>query len=103
MKPLLCLVVVLALSLYLRTVEKRRNTAYSVPEYATSSPFSQALQELIGQAGGIYLSLVLLVSFLHIEIAEQWNIIGLEMEPLAFLSLLLAAAQPLLLVIYRSI
>ena len=103
MTPLLLLLILLIFSLYLRMTDKKRNVVYSVPEHAKSSPFSEALQELIGQAGGIYLSLVLLVSFLQINIAEKWNIISLEIEPLAFLSLLLAAVQPLLLIIYRSI
>ncbi|NLZ39432.1 MAG: hypothetical protein GX893_07485 [Firmicutes bacterium] len=102
MIPFYCLLLLLTISLYLRISDKKR-TAYTVPEHAKSSPFSEALQELIGQAGGIYLSLVLLVSFLQINISERWNIVGLEIEPLAFLALLLAAVQPLLLMIYRNI
>ncbi|MCR3923259.1 MAG: hypothetical protein NUK65_12220 [Firmicutes bacterium] len=103
MTTLSALVMLLAFSLYVRTEDKRRNESYEVPEHAKSSPFSEALQELIAHAGGIYLSLVLLISFLHIELADRWNVIGIAMEPLAFLSLLLAAIQPLVMRIYRSV
>ena len=65
--------------------------------------FSLALQELVANAGGIYLSLVLLVSFLNIEVAQKWDIFGLSMEPLAFLSIVFTIIQPALLKIYRTV
>lgn len=78
-----------------------RTYASQLPEHAKSSPFSVALQELLAQSGGIYLSLVLLVSFLNIEIADKWRIMGMDTEPIALLALVVAALQPLFLKIYR--
>jgi hypothetical protein len=70
---------------------------FQVPEHAKTSPFSQSLQELIATAGGIYLSLILLVSFLHIEIADRWLVFGVKMDPLAFTALALSLVQPVFL------
>lgn len=59
------------------------------------SPLSMALQELIAVAGGIYLSLILLVSFLKVSIPEKIFLWGVDLEPLALISVVLAALQPL--------
>jgi hypothetical protein len=103
MAVVIILLLLLAGSLYLRVSEKMRNVHYQVPEHAKETPFSLALQELVANAGGIYLSLVLLVSFLNIEVAQKWDIFGLSMEPLAFLSIVFTIIQPALLKIYRTV
>ncbi|MDR3270808.1 MAG: hypothetical protein LBT32_04780 [Peptococcaceae bacterium] len=60
---------------------------------ATESPVSRALAQLVGTAGGIYLSLELLLSFLRIP--EDWRQAApFPAEPLALLSLLIAILQP---------
>ncbi|MDI3538021.1 MAG: hypothetical protein PWQ13_44, partial [Bacillota bacterium] len=61
-----------------------------LPVEPRSSPFSQALVELIGTAGGIYLALVLTRNFLKLDLPERVAVLGFQMEPLATLSLLLA-------------
>lgn len=101
MTLLVSLTVLLGCSLYLRMQNKTRTYSYQFPENAKSSLFSEVLQELLAQAGGIYLSLILLISFLDIEIAEKWNIIGIAMDPLAFSSLAVATVQPVFLRLYR--
>jgi hypothetical protein len=58
-----------------------------------SSPFSIAIAQLVGTAGGIYLSLELLFSFLKIP-EDWWNPSTFIVEPLALISLVLAIAQP---------
>jgi hypothetical protein len=64
---------------------------------AAASPVSRALAELVAIAGGIYLSLVLLVSFLKISLPETIAIGGLLVDPLAVVALVIALIQPLVL------
>lgn len=103
MFPLLLLAALIAFSIYLRMQNRRRANVFALPEQTKETLFSVALQELVAQAGGVYLSLVLLVSFLQLEVAAKWNIIGIKMEPLAFLSLLVAILQPFVLKTYRML
>jgi len=65
--------------------------------WRTSQPSSNmlatALSQLVGTAGGIYLSLELLFSFLKIP-EDWWSNSMFFVEPLAVISLLLAILQP---------
>lgn len=103
MYGLLLLLLLLVVSIFLRVYNKVRSQAYEVPEHAKPSLFSVALQELIATAGGIYLSLVLLISFLQINLADKWDVIGVKMDPLAFIALILAIIQPLFIRFYNLI
>ena len=58
-----------------------------------SNPFATALSQLVGTAGGIYLSLELFFSFLKIP-ENWWNETTFFVQPLAAISLLLAILQP---------
>lgn len=58
-----------------------------------SNQLATALSQLVGTAGGIYLSLELLFSFLKIP-ENWWSESSFFVEPLAVLSLLLAILQP---------
>lgn len=60
---------------------------------STSSPLSNAVTELVGTAGGIYLSLELLFSFLQLP-DNWWSESVFIVEPLAAVSLVLAIIQP---------
>lgn len=100
---IILLLLLIVLSLLMRVTNKRRSLTFEMPENAKPSPFSEALQELIAQAGGIYLALVLLVSFLHIEVPDRWRIFFMEMEPLAFISIAIAIVQPFVLQLYRTV
>lgn len=102
MSIVLLLLLAIGASLFLRANQKKRTKAHQIPEHAKSSPFSESLQELIAMAGGIYLSLVLLVAFLQLEITEHFFLYEVSFDPLAFISLALAVVQPLLLQIFSK-
>ncbi|MCG0277275.1 MAG: hypothetical protein L5656_01890 [Thermanaeromonas sp.] len=78
---------------------KAKMRAYRVPHNGENlpSPASRALAELVGIAGGIYLSLVMLVSFLKLGVPETVSLGGWSMDPLALLAVLVALIQPLIL------
>jgi sterol desaturase/sphingolipid hydroxylase (fatty acid hydroxylase superfamily) len=63
---------------------------------ATSNQLATALSQLVGTAGGIYLSLELLFSFLKIP-EDWWSSSNFFIEPLALISLLIAILQPFVL------
>ncbi|SMB94505.1 hypothetical protein SAMN00017405_0222 [Desulfonispora thiosulfatigenes DSM 11270] len=80
----------IALKVKTRLNMKRKN----LPE-PISSPLAEALKQLIGIAGGIYLSLIMFISFLAIDIPTKVKILNINMDPLALCSLLLAILQPI--------
>ena len=61
-----------------------------------SNQLATALSQLVGTAGGIYLSLELLFSFLKIP-EDWWSSSTFFVEPLAVFSLVLAIFQPFVL------
>lgn len=70
-----------------------------------SSPLSRAIAELVGTAGGIYLSLNLARDFLALSVPDRvavwpWRF---EVEPLAAVSLTLALIQPYVSSLLRAI
>jgi hypothetical protein len=58
------------------------------------SPLSLAIQELIAISGGIYLSLIMLVSFLKLNIPDKVVVFELSIDPIACISILLTIIQP---------
>lgn len=70
---------------------------------AVSSPLSEAVQQLVGIAGGIYLSLVMLISFLGVTPPAQICFLDMLLDPLALLSILLACLQPLGAVLFQCV
>lgn len=67
-----------------------------------AGPISQALANLVGMAGGIYLSMIALVSFLEIELPASIRIGRISMEPLAVLAFGLALLQPFIIRILHA-
>jgi hypothetical protein len=67
-----------------------------------SSILSAAIAQLVGTAGGIYLSLELLFSFLRVP-ENWWNPTTFIVEPLAVISLILAIIQPFALRAWEKI
>lgn len=61
---------------------------------AKASPLSQAITGTVGTAGGIYLSLIILKTFLELDMPDLVYVGSLAMEPLASLSVTLAIIQP---------
>lgn len=89
------LIIFLIMALGLRKkIHNRQRLEASLPVDAAPSPFSRALTELLAAAGGIYLSLMLLVEFLSAEIPSRVNVLGQEFDPLALAALLIASIQP---------
>lgn len=66
------------------------------PVEPTSSLLSQSIVELLAVAGGIYLSLIMVVAFLQLDLTEKVILGTVKIDCLAFLSLLLALLQPFL-------
>lgn len=58
------------------------------------SPLSQAIMNLLGFAGGIYLSLVMFFDFLKIKLPDFIHLGQIQLEPLAAFSISLAVLQP---------
>jgi len=83
--------------------EKARQIRLRDMEGERSSPFSRALSELVGTAGGIYLSLNLARDFLKLDVPARVALWHLEMEPLAVLALSLALLQPYVLRFYHGL
>ena len=82
----------IVLSVWLRTHHIR--TELQSPATSTS-PLSQAIQELVSTAGGIYLSMVALISFLKIDIPERIEFLNVAFDPLAFTAIAIAVVQPI--------
>lgn len=59
-----------------------------------SSPLSESLAGLVGTAGGIYLSLVMLTTFLEVEVPARISFSTISLEPMAALSFILAVFSP---------
>lgn len=97
---LLFIFAIIAWSLRLRVKRFRQVLDNNIETKAT--PLSLAIQELIAVAGGLYLSLVMLVSFLKVEIPEKLPILNISIDPLAGLAILLAVLQPVFMKIIKS-
>lgn len=59
------------------------------------SPFSAAVQDLVATAGGVYLSIIALVSFLKLDLPEKMQLAGVAFDPIALLAIVIAVTQPL--------
>lgn len=97
-KLLLMVLLLAALGLSVRqrmVLLKRRNPFDQLPDVPISTFLSEALAQLVGVAGGLYLSLIMLVSFLELELPDRITVMGLTMQPLALVALTLAILQPL--------
>lgn len=86
--------------LVLSVKERLRNRALKERAWegmeTKSSPLSEALTGLIGTAGGIYLSMVMLFSFMELDVPQKVEFLQIGLEPLAAVSFSLAIVQPFL-------
>ncbi len=97
---LFVLIIVLLLVLSVRErirLITTRSKDWDVIGEAKTSPLSRALTGLVGTAGGIYLSLVLLQTFLELEVPQNISVGSIAMEPLAAVSIAVAILQPFVL------
>ena len=102
---LLVLVVVLIIFAVSEKVKQKRKAMQlkDMPEEAKSSPVSQSLTELVAIAGGIYIALLLLTTFLGLELPEKIKINSIEFDTIAGVALFLALVQPFALKILRFV
>lgn len=101
------LVVLVALMVFLSLRERVRLYQYREANWdiiseSKPSPLSKALTNLIGVAGGIYLTLVVLVAFLEIHVPSRVKIFWISVEPLAALAIIMAIIQPFVLRIWHT-
>ncbi|MCL6559084.1 MAG: hypothetical protein K6U74_09835 [Firmicutes bacterium] len=99
MVSVIIFVLIVLILVVLSVRERMRNRYYRDKDWGgigetVSSPLSQAMANLIGVAGGIYLSLVVLTTFLELEVPERVQVGQLSVEPLATVSFALALLQP---------
>lgn len=92
---LLCLIFSLSLRLRLKVLRQSAN----LPQ-PQASPLSSALTDLISTAGGIYLALILLVSFLKVDVPEKLVYGDISVDPLALISLIITLIQPFVFSIF---
>lgn len=105
MLSIIILIFILMLFLVLAVREKARLRLYREKDWSMigdskPSPLSEALVNIIGVAGGIYLSLVVLTTFIELQLPHRVEVAGVSLEPLATLSIILALVQPF---IYRVV
>jgi hypothetical protein len=89
---LLILLGLIVLSLWLR-VRLRRDSVAGVE--TKSSPVAAAVQELVATAGGVYLAVVALTSFLKLDMPDKVSLMAVAVDPLAAAAIVLAIVQPL--------
>jgi len=97
---LLLALIILALSIWQR-IKYFRNTL--ADNTVIGSPLSLAIHELVAISGGIYLSLIMLVTFLKLNIPETIMIFEFSLDPLAFSAICLAIIQPFFFLIINTI
>lgn len=85
------LLVLLGISLWLR-VRQYRDDIFGVETRA--SPLSLAVQELVATAGGVYLAIIALTSFLKMDMPDKVSLMQVSVDPLALMAIGLALVQP---------
>jgi hypothetical protein len=93
----LFLILLIIFSLALRMKHFRRTV--EAPD-SKASVLSIAVRDLVATAGGVYLSLVMLVSFLKMDIPEKVPLFECGFDPLALMALTLSIIQPLAIRIF---
>ena len=91
---LILIILVIMGSVWLRICHLRASVD-SMPQVDPKpSPFSDAVQDLVATAGGVYLSLVMIVSFLKLDLPERITVTFLSFDPLAMTAIGVAVIQP---------
>lgn len=99
---LIVIIILIIWSLWARVALYRINSNNLEQINIKPSPLSQAVQDLIATAGGVYLSIIMLVSFLRIDTPERINFFMVSVDPIALLALTLAVIQPILIKLYKG-
>lgn len=98
------LVLALLAAAFLAVRARMSNNRYRRMEQqsAVESPMTEAIAQLLGIAGGIYLSLVMAMSFLGMEQPQLTPVGGMLLDPLALASIVLACIQPVVIHFWRN-
>jgi hypothetical protein len=67
-----------------------------------ASPLSLAIQELISLAAGVYLSLIMLISFLKLDMPDKVIVFQISIDPVACSAIGLAIIQPIVLKLFNK-
>lgn len=103
MVSLVLLAVVLGIFLAAAVASRMRNNRYRQEMDVVSSPLAEAISQMVGIAGGIYLSLIMLASFLGLNWPDKIFVCNMFIDPLALVAIFLACLQPIVLAILRRI
>lgn len=99
---LISIVILIVFAVKEKVKQKNKTIQFNdMPEEAKTSPVSQALTELIAVAGGIYVALLLLTTFLDLDLPGKIRIVSVEFDTIAGIALFLALVQPFILKILR--
>lgn len=98
------ILILLFLALIIWAVHSRlciKKTRTLEKEATIASPASKALAEIVAIAGGIYLSLILVTSFLKVNMPEKVMVSGnWSLDPIAMTAVVIALLQPVVLKLY---
>lgn len=97
----LAIIVVFSLRERVRLHHHMRDKNWDVIGEGRASVLSQSIVSTVGTAGGIYLSVVVLLSFLELEMPAKVNLAGIRFEPVAAICFALALIQPFILRVFR--
>lgn len=93
--------VLTGISLWLR-VAGYRALAHGDGVENKTSPLSRAIQDLVATAGGIYLAVIALTSFLRLDIPDKVTVFSVAMDPLAVSALSAAVIQPFIVRLFNK-
>ncbi|MEG6521715.1 hypothetical protein [Desulfotomaculum sp. 1211_IL3151] len=82
---------------------KRMRKEWDVVGESKASVLSESLAGLVGTAGGIYLSLIMLTTFLEVDLPSRVNLTGVSLEPVAAISFILAILSPFINRIFKGL
>jgi hypothetical protein len=102
---LLLIIILIYIAVKIKISQQLKRTDFlKVPEEIRLSPFSRALAELIAIAGGIYISLSVLTSFLSLSVPERIELAeNLHLDPLAMIAVIITILQPIVLKIFNKV
>lgn len=92
---LVLLILIIIGSIWLRMCHFRMLLDHTPQVEPRPTPFSTAVRDLVATAGGVYLSLVMLVSFLKLNVSERIVVGIVSFDPLAMTSIAVAVIQPI--------
>ena len=99
---LVVIVILIVFAVREKTRQRKATSVSSIPEEIKPSPVSQALTELVAIAGGIYISLLVITTFLDLELPATVEIFSVEIDTIAGIALALALIQPFILRISKK-